>query len=57
MNSFAKNTTTYQEQIQNYLNYLESKGVNPNIFKIRTNKIKKINREFRPHTYQKYFPD
>ena len=57
MNSFAKNTTTYQEQIQNYLNYLESKDVNPNIFKIRTNKIKKINREFRPHTYQKYFPD
>ena len=57
MNSFAKNTTTYQEQIQNYLNYLESKDVNPNIFKIRTNKIKKINREFRPHTYQKHLPD
>ena len=54
MNSFAKNTTTYQEQVQNYLNYLESKGVNLNIFKIRTNKIKKINRKFRPRIYQKY---
>ena len=43
--------------LQNYLNYLESKGVNLNIFKTRTNKIKKINREFRPHTYQRYHPD
>jgi hypothetical protein len=56
-NSFAKNTTTYQEKTQNYLNYLESKGVNLNIFKTRTNKIKKFNREFNPHLYQSYYPD
>lgn len=48
---FAKNTTTLKQGYQNYLKYLESKGVDPKIFKSKSPKIKKI---YKGYPYTRY---
>jgi hypothetical protein len=44
MVSFAKDTTTLKQAYQNYLDYLESKGINLKIFISKLPQIKKINK-------------
>jgi hypothetical protein len=41
--SFAKDTTTIEQAYQNYLNYLKSKGINPEIFVSKSTQIKNLN--------------
>jgi hypothetical protein len=41
--SFAKDTTTIEQAYQNYLNYLKSKGINPEIFVSKSAQIKNLN--------------